>query len=317
MKDLVSRLEGSELPITFEVPSPRGGDVQDYLRRIKSYDFLEELTAVNVCNNPVGLVRIDPGPYASQILDEVGIEPIAHLTCRDSTLSGLQRWLLGAHSLGIKTILAMTGDYAVGDYPAEEKVDHITSLELITGIKDYLNEGKLMPELSAAPSRKRNRYLAEVEDIEEPTDFQVGGVLLPERGGEASYAARKVEAGADFFQTQISYDPETVLDFLEKFEKRTERTPPVLVGTTPFSSAEEMRRLKDSVPQVHIPKSVEKRLTSADDFEEESVKFTIEFYQKILDGVKERGLNTKIGAHIIPVRYEGKAGEIIRGLKGS
>ncbi len=314
MKEFISKLEGSDLPITFEVPSPRGGNVKEYLERIENYDFLDELTAVNVCNNPVGLVRIDPGPYASKILEDVGIEPIAHLTCRDSTLSGLQRWLLGAHSLGVKTILAMTGDYAVGDYPAEEKVDHINSLELITGIKDYLNEGKLMPELSAAPSRKRNRYLVEVEEMEEPTDFQVGGVLLSERPGEASYAARKVEAGADFFQTQISYDPEKFLDFLEKFEKRTEKCQPILVGTTPFSSPEEMVKLKDSVPQVHIPEKVEKRLNSAEDFGEESVEFTIEFFEKILDGVQDRGLKTKIGAHIIPVRYEGKAGDIIRGL---
>ncbi|MEF8836071.1 MAG: methylenetetrahydrofolate reductase [Candidatus Thermoplasmatota archaeon] len=314
MKDFVSRVKEDDFPITFEVPSPRGGDVERYLERIRDYDFLDMVTALNVCNNPVGIVRIDPAPYAGRILEDIKVEPIAHLTCRDSTLSGLQRWLLGAQSLGVRTILAMTGDYAVGDYPAEEKVDHINSLELITGIKEYLNEGKLMPELSVGPSRKRNRYLTEIENLEDSTDFQVGGVALPERTGEENYTARKVEAGADFFQTQISYDAIKVLDFIEGLEDRIDKTPPILVGTTPFSSPEEMMRLIDSVPQVNIPSSVRKRLSKADDFGEESLEFTMEFYEKIIDGMQDRGLDTKVGAHIIPVRYEGISGKVIKRL---
>lgn len=314
MKDFVSRVESVDFPVTFEIPSPRGGNVEEYLRRIKDYDFLDHLTALNVCNNPVGIVRIDPAPYAGRILEEINVEPIAHLTCRDSTLSGLQRWLLGAQSLRVKTILAMTGDYAVGDYPTEEKVDHINSLELITGIKDYLNQGKLMPELSAAPSRTRNRYLTEIENLEEPTDFEVGGVALPERTGEKNYAARKVEAGVDFFQTQISYDPTEVLDFIEALEDRVDKTPPILVGTTPFSSREDMMRLTDNVPQVNIPSSVRKRLSKAENFNDGSVEFTVDFYSKIIDGVEERGLDTKVGAHIIPVRYEGESGRVIKRL---
>jgi len=314
MKDFVGRVKKADFPITFEVPSPRGGNVESYLDRIKNYDFLDMVTALNVCNNPVGLVRIDPAPYAGRILEDVNVEPIAHLTCRDSTLSGLQRWLLGAQSLGLKTILAMTGDYAVGDYPAEEKVDHINSLELITGIKDYLNEGKLMPELSAGPSRKRNRYLTDIENLEDPTDFQVGGVALPERTGEKNYAARKVEAGADFFQTQISYDASEVLDFIEGLENRTDKSPPILVGTTPFSTSEEMARLTESVPQVNIPSSVRERLSRARNFGEESVEFTVDFYKKIIDGVQDRDLKTNVGAHIIPVRYEGKSGKVIKRL---
>jgi len=314
MKDFVSRVKKEDFPITFEVPSPRSGNVERYLERIKDYDFLDLVTALNVCNNPVGLVRIDPAPYAGRILEEIQVEPIAHLTCRDSTLSGLQRWLLGAQSLGIRTVLAMTGDYAVGDYPAEEKVDHINSLELITGIKKYLNEGKLMPELSAGPSRKRNRYLTGIENLEEPTDFQVGGVALPERTSEKNYAARKIEAGVDFFQTQISYDAGEVLDFIEGLEERTDRFPPILVGTTPFSSLEEMIKLTDSVPQVNIPSRVRKRLSNADDFGKESVELTVDFFVEIIDGIQDRGLETKVGAHIIPVRYEGKSGNVIKRL---
>ncbi len=314
MSEFIEKLREERFPITFEIPSPRGGEMESYLDRIEDYGFLDDVIGLNVCNNPVGRVMIDPGPYAGRILDRIDVEPIAHLTCRDSTLSGLQRWLLGAHSLGVRTILAMTGDYAVGDYPAEEKVDHINSLELITGIKNYLNKGRLMPELSVRPSRQRNRYLNEMEEIEGKTDFRVGGVILPERSSEAKYAAQKVKAGADFFQTQMSYRAEDVVNFLEELEKRTEKHPPMLVGTTPFSSEDEMRDLVDSVPQVNIPKSVRKRLSSADDFTQESVEFTVEFYEKIKDGVEERGLETHVGAHIIPVRYEGNCGEIIRRL---
>ncbi len=314
VETVIDKFKSEDFPITFEVPSPRGGNVGKYLDRIRDYDFLDKVVALNVCNNPVGLVRIDPAPYSGRILDELEIDPIVHLTCRDSTLSGLQRWLLGSDSLGIKTILAMTGDYAVGDYPTEEKVDHINSLELITGIKKYLNNGKLMPELSVAPSRQRNRYLTEVEEIEKPTDFVVGGVALPERKNEENYAAMKVEAGVDFFQTQISYDAQKVVDFIENLEERTDDCPPILVGTTPFSTEKEMNRLLSSVPQVNIPSKVERRLSNSDNFAEESVSFTVDFFQKILDLMDERGLKTDIGAHIIPVRFEGRSGEVIKRL---
>ncbi len=310
----VSKLDKEKFPITLEVPSPRGGNVERYMEEIKSYDFLDDVIGLNVCNNPVGLVMIDPAPYAGRILKEVGVEPITHLTCRDSTLSGLQRWLFGAQSLGIKTILAMTGDYGVGDYPAEEKVDHINSLELITGIKQYLNQGKLMPELSAAPFRQRNRYLKETEDIEEDTDFQVGGVVISHRSNEAKYATKKVEAGADFFQTQICYDAEEMLDFIQRFEDSSEKNIPILVGTTPFSSKAQIKSLQEAVPQVTVPPSTIKRLSSAEDTAEASVRSTIEFYQDILDGIQDRGLNTKVGAHILPVKHNGVSKKIIKRL---
>ncbi len=316
MSDFVSKVREEKFPITFEVASPRGGNVEEYIEKIKNYEFLEDVVGLNVCNNPVGIVRIDPAPYAGRLLEEVDVEPIAHLTCRDSTLSGLQRWLLGAQSLGVSTILAMTGDYGVGDYPAEEKVDHINSLELITGIKQYLNEGELMPELSAAPYRQRNRYLKEIEEIEEKTDFQVGGVAISHRSGEAKYAAQKIEAGSDFFQTQICYKAKEMLNFIEEFEKRSERNVPILVGTTPFSSKEQIRNLLDAVPQVTVPRSVRKRLSTAEDTAEESVEFTVEFYQKIIDGIKDRGLRTKVGAHVIPIKHDGISRKVIRRLRG-
>lgn len=315
MNGFLKEIEREDFPVTYEVPSPRGSNIDKYLDEIESYDFLDKLSGLNVCNNPVGLVRIDPAPYAGRILDEIGIEPIPHLTCRDSTLGGLQRWLLGAYSIGIETLLTMTGDFSVGDYPAEEKVDHINSLELITGIKDYLNQGKLMPEISARPHRHRNRYLTELEELEEPTDFTVGGVALPGRGNEPTYASRKVEAGIDFFQTQITYDSEQMVEFIEELEKRTERHPYVLVSTTPFSSPSQMTNLTDSVPQVNIPDPVQKRLAKADDFEEETIEFMIDFYKDILDSIEKKDLDTDIGAHIIPLRYKGRSKDIIRRLK--
>lgn len=314
MKYFMESLEKEGFPITYEVPSPRGGNVGEYIEQISGYDFLDKVIGLNVCNNPVGKVRIDPAPFSHLLKREVELEPIAHLTCRDSTLSGLQKWLLGADSLGIKNILAMTGDFAVGDYPAEEKIDTINSLELITGIKKYLNEGQLMPELSTRQSRQRNRYLTELEDLEKPTDFSVGGVLLPRRGGEAQYAGKKIDAGVDFFQTQITYDPDEILNVLEELEEESERNPPVLVSTAPFASPEEMEFLSDTVPQVNIPNKVQKRLSRAEDFSRESVDYAVEMYTTIREGMKERGLDSKIGAHIIPMRSEEMAADIIKGI---
>ncbi len=312
MPSFLKRLEKESFPITYEVPSPRGGNVDDYIERIAGYDFIDRLAGLNVCNNPVGKVRIDPAPFAGKIIRELNVEPIAHLTCRDTTLSGLQKWLLGADSLGIRTLLAMTGDYAVGDYPAEEKIDTINSLELITGIKKYLNNGQLMPELSSRQSRQRNRYMVGMEELERPTEFAVGGVLLPRRGGEPVYGANKIRAGADFFQTQITYDADEVLVLIKELEELVEKVPPVLVSTAPFATYDEMVFLSENVPQVNIPKKVQDRLSKAHDFAMESVYYAVEMYVKILDGIDERGLNTKVGAHIIPMRSKEMAAKLVK-----
>ncbi len=311
MQRFIEKLDKEEFPITYEVPSPRGGNVDKYIKIIADLPFLDALAGLNVCNNPVGKVRIDPGPFSGRILHELDVEPIAHLTCRDTTLSGLQKWLLGADSMGIRNLLAMTGDYAVGDYPAEEKIDTINSLELITGIKKYLNNGQLMPELSTRQSRQRNRYLTELETLEKPTEFNVGGVMLPRRTGETTYASNKIQAGVDFFQTQITYDAYEVIELLTELEDMNDRYPPVLVSTAPFASPEEMTFLSENVPQVNIPQEVQERLSSAKNFSEESVIFAVEMYTDILDYAKEAGLHTKLGAHIIPMRSEKMAAKIV------
>ena len=314
MYDINMIFDEVKLPITYEIPSPRGGNISSYIEKVKNYDFLKYLSGVNICNNPVGLVRIDPAPYAYMLKKHIDVEPIVHLTCRDSTLGGLQRWLLGAQCLGIKNLLTMSGDVSMGDYPAEERVGHINSLELITGVKQYLNQGKLMPELSSKPYRNRNRYMNELEELEEPTDFKVGGVLIPARNSEHQYAAKKIEAGADFFQTQISYDVEEMLEVIGKIEKKVEKTPPVLVSTTPLNSRSQMNTLIESIPQVTIPEDVKKRFIRTDDFLKESIEFTVQFYEELVTGIKERGLKTKIGAHIIPLQSEENSYEIIRRL---
>ncbi|MFW6142268.1 MAG: methylenetetrahydrofolate reductase [Candidatus Saliniplasma sp.] len=314
MSDITKILKDTKFPITYEIPSPRGGNVSDYIDEVKNYDFLNYLTAVNICNNPIGLVRIDPAPYAYMLKKHVDVETIVHLTCRDSTLSGLQKWLLGAQCLNIHNLLAMSGDVSMGDYPAEEMVGHINSLELITGIKKYLNKGKLMPELSSKPYRTRNRYMNEMEELEQPTDFKTGGVLIPARRNEAEYAAKKIKAGADFFQTQISYDVEEVLDCLEEITHSVDKIPPVLVSTTPLDSRSQMNILIDSIPQVNVPEKVKERFEQTDDFSGESVEFTVEFYEGLVAGVKDRGLDTKIGAHIIPLQSKENSSRIIRRL---
>ncbi len=311
MQRFIERLDKEEFPITYEVPSPRGGNVDKYIKMIAKLPFLDSLAGLNVCNNPIGKVHIDPAPFAGRILQELDVEPITHLTCRDTTLSGLQKWLLGADSMGIRNLLAMTGDYAVGDYPAEEKIDTINSLELITGIKRYLNNGQLMPELSTRQSRQRNRYLTKLETLEKPTEFNVGGVMLPRRAGEIAYASKKIQAGVDFFQTQITYDANEVVELLMELEGINDRHPPVLVSTAPFASPEEMTFLSDNVPQVNIPQEVQKRLSGAKDFSQESVVFAVEMYNDIINSANEAGFRTKLGAHIIPMRSKEMAAKIV------
>lgn len=316
------RVAREDFPITYEAISPRGADVEDHLQRFRDLPARSLLAGVNITNNPSARVRIDPAAFGHLLLD-LGTDVIAHITCRDDTLAGIQRWLFGAWALGIRNVVVMTGDHPKeGDYPEERRVDSVNAIELIAGIKQHISQGTLIPDvITPAASRYANRFLPpKPPKTVKPVDFFVGSPLIPWRNNEDMYARAKLEAGAQFFQTQITWDEKPVLDWVEKMEQagnlgaRGKWNVPILVGASPLKTLKTMEFMHNSIPLVRVPPDVQKRLREAKDPGPESVLVALDMFARLKDGARTRGLTTKIGAHVLPINDDTLGNDIVEGV---
>ncbi|UCH77661.1 MAG: bifunctional homocysteine S-methyltransferase/methylenetetrahydrofolate reductase [Candidatus Coatesbacteria bacterium] len=237
---------GREFVVTVEVDPPRG---PDYGRALEAAARLRDLgvDAVNVADNPLARVRMSSVALAHIIQAEVGLEPILHFTCRDRNLLGLQSELVGAAALGIRTLLALTGDPSeVGDYPKAKSVFDLDSTGLV-GLVAKLRSGT---DLSGKP-------------IGEPFEMTVGVALNPGAADPARESERlgeKVEAGADFAMTQPFYDPAVWLKFLERYG---EPPIPAIVGLLPFRTFRHAQFLHYEVPGIDVPPEALQRMEEA------------------------------------------------------
>lgn len=317
------RLARDAFPITYEAVSPRSGEVAKQVEAFSQLPCLTHLSAVNLTNNPSARVRVDPAAYGHLLLD-CGVDIVAHITCRDDTLAGIQRWLLGAWALGVRNVSVMTGDHPKeGDYPEERRVDSVNALELISGITNYIRKGQLIPDvISPGAGRYGNRFQPlKPPKSTDPMDFFVGAPVIPWRNNEDTYARAKLDAGAQFFQTQITWDATPVLDWIEKMEStgllgRNGRWPdvPVLVGASPLKTLRTMEFMHTSIPLVKVPPAVQQRMRAASDPGKESVEIALEMYAQLKDGAKSRGLTTKLGAHVLPINDDTLGNAIVEGV---
>lgn len=234
--------------ISVELDPPRGSQVGKYLRDAK---LLHEagVDTINVADSPMGRVRMSSLAGAQLVAQATGLSPIVHYTTRDRNLMGIQSDLLGAHALGIRNVLALTGDApGLGNYAhatAVFDVDSIGLIEILAG----LNEGR---DLGGNP-------------IGKPTRFTIGAALnlqAEDLDRELSRFRLKLAAGAQFIMTQPLYEIEPFLRVLD----RLGGIPlPVLLGIMPLHSLKHAEYLHNEVPGIAIPAHVMRLLTKAGD----------------------------------------------------
>jgi methionine synthase I (cobalamin-dependent)/5,10-methylenetetrahydrofolate reductase len=231
--------------ISVEVDPPKGLDATKDLEGAR---LLKEAGAdvIDVGDSPIGRVRMSALAMCYLIQQHVGIETIIHFTTRDRNLVGLQADLIGAHAMGVRNVLALTGEPPRGDYPNVTAVYDVDSAGLARIIKRF-NEGLDLAGKS----------------IGHPARFLIGGALdmtAATLDRELPKMERKLEAGVDFFMTQPIYEPET----LDAFERRVGRLPvPVLVGVLPLQSTRHAEFLHNEVPGITIPDWVRERMRVA------------------------------------------------------
>jgi homocysteine S-methyltransferase len=229
--------------VTVELDPPKGLDVSRVLAGSRALRDAGAV-AINLAENPLARVRMGNIALAHQIQQELGIDVIVHITCRDRNLLGLQSELMGASLLGIRHILAVTGDPArLGDQADASSVFDLNSFGLLA-LADGLNHG----------------VNALGNSIGSGTGFTLGCAFNPNSAKMAVQVERlqkKIAAGAQFVQTQPLYDLERLHDMLALTR---DLAIPILPGILPLVSERNCEYLHNEVPGIVIPEPIRQRM---------------------------------------------------------
>jgi homocysteine S-methyltransferase len=260
---------GRETVITVELDPPKGLDCS---RVLEGCRILRDAgaDAINLAENPLSRVRMGNIALGELIQREVGIEVIVHVTCRDRNLIGLQSELMGASLLGIRSILAVTGDPAsMGEQSGASSVFDLNSLGLIALLRG-LNTG-----LNGAGN-----------SIDRGTGFTIGAAFNPNvRNMEAQVARleKKIANGAQFVQTQPLFDLEK-LDTMLQLTSRLSL--PILPGILPLVSERNTEFLHNEVPGITIPVEIRDRMRGKG--KEEGLREGLAIAREFIDAARNR-----------------------------
>lgn len=246
----LARKIGRDFVVSVELDPPRGLNPS---KMIAGARLLKEagVDAVNVADSPMARVRMGALALCFLIQTEIGVETILHFTTRDRNLMGLQSDLLGAHALGVRNILALTGDPpSLGDYPNATAVYDIDSTGLAAVLRS-MNEGN---DAAGAPIGMQASFTIAVAADPTRTDLDE----------EADRMYRKVSAGADFVMTQPIYEMATWRTFLRIYEQRHGPLPvPVMLGILPLQSHRHTEFLYNEVPGIRPTEAIRERMRLA------------------------------------------------------
>ncbi len=282
--------------LTCEIGAGDSADPEDLLRRARL--VRDHVDAVNVPDNTAGMVHMSP-LAACALLAREGIDPVMHLTCRDRNRLALQSDLLGAAALGVRNVLCLTGDYLhQGDHPQARPVFDIDSLQLLGLVGRMTREGRYLSgrEMKPAPVLFPG---ASENPFAPPYDFRPLRLI------------KKIEAGARFIQTQITYNVPRFAAFMTRVrDLGIDRRVPILAGVAPVRSSRAARHMRDRVPGMEVPDEVIRRLDQAgaerSRREEEGIRICVEVIERL------REIPGLAGLHLMPIHWEEAVGEIAR-----
>jgi len=286
-------LSRGEFAVTAECGPPRGSNpevVRKKGRLLKGY-----VDAVNVTDNQTAIVRMS-SIAACAHLSQMGLEPVMQMVTRDRNRISLQSDILGAYSLGIRNILCLSGDHQTfGSQPDALNVFDIDSINLLRTVQTMRDEGKDMSgfELDGPP---RMFIGAAANPFADPFEYRV--IRL----------AKKMEAGADFIQTQCVYNLARFKEWMKLAQEEglTDKVH-ILAGVTPLRSARMARYMASSVAGMDVPESVIKRIAgvSREKAVEEGIRICLEVIAEL------RQVKGVHGVHIMAIEGEEKVSEIV------
>lgn len=274
-----SAIKSKEFVITAEVMPPKGGDP---LHMLEMAECLKDwVHAVNVTDGSRAVLRMS-SLACSVLLNQAGIEPICQITGRDRNAIALQADLMGAHALGIRNVLALTGDpLKAGDHPKAKPVHELDSIRLL----------RLIRQLNGGTDYNKKMM------NDGALDIFPGAAVDPQStswSGLQSRFERKLTSGAQFFQSQLISDFDKLEKFMDQVAVGCDR--PVLAGIFLLKSAKNAAFINRCVPGVNIPQHLIDRLAAAKDPLAEGMKIAAEQVQAARQLCQ--------GVHMMAVRRE-------------
>lgn len=252
--------------VSVELDPPKGAVARKLLQ---AATHVKEAGAdtINVGDSPMAKVRMSSMATCLLIQQQVGIETIIHFTTRDRNLMGIQADLLGCQSLGVRNVIALTGDPpSVGNYAHATAVYDVDSIGLIKIISE-LNQGRDVAGNS----------------IGSPTSLSIACALNPtseNRALEKERFGKKIAAGAHFAMTQPLYQLSDLTDFLDDFG---ECPIPIVAGIMPLNSFKHAEYLHNEVPGITIPQHVRNKMEKSGD---EGARVGLELSEQLLEEIR-------------------------------
>ena len=284
-----SRLEkvltAGKFAVTAELGPPQNANPEAIKK--KAQYCLGNVEGANITDNQTAIVRMS-SIAAAAIAISCGVEPVVQMVCRDRNRIAMQSDVLGAAALGVKNLLCLSGDHQkFGNHPQAANVFDIDSVQLIAMVKRMRDEKQF---ICGDPIKEHEPrlFIGAVENpFADPFEYRVARL------------AKKINAGADFIQTQCVFD-------LDKFSRWMElvvseglhKKVYILAGLTPVRSHRALKYMKSEVAGMSIPDELISRMESAEDAKEEGIKICLEMIEKI------KGIEGVAGIHLMPIGWE-------------
>ena len=277
--------------VTVEVAPPDSSDPNALIARASR--FRDLVDAINITDGAGANCHMSSAAAAA-VLVANGLTPVAQFSCRDRNRIALQGDILGAAALGVRNILCLTGDdVSQGDHPNAKPVfdlDSISLLRITEGMRDLgiFSSGR---KLDVAP----NLFLG-----------ATANPFVPPFHDRIDNLEKKIDAGAQFIQTQFCFDVPMLADFMRKVrERELHKRCAIIVGVGTLGSAKSLRRMIQHVPGVHIPESVLQRIAGAENQKAEAKTVLVETMRAVseIEGIA--------GVHLMGYRNDDMLAEAI------
>jgi homocysteine S-methyltransferase len=233
--------------VSVELVPPRGYRADALVEQARQLK-IRGVDLVSIPDNPRASARMSALSAAVLVQQQAGVEPVLHYACRDRNLLAMQSDLLGAHSMGVRNLLIVTGDPPkLGDYPDATSVSDVDSIGL-TNVVAQLNRG----------------FDIGGQGIGQPTSFHIGVAVNPgafSQEEELRRFAYKVAAGAEFAVTQPVFDVAEFRSFLARIQ---DHRIPIIAGVLPLESLRHAEFMANEVPGVRVPDAVLDRMREAE-----------------------------------------------------
>jgi methylenetetrahydrofolate reductase (NADPH) len=290
-------LRAGHFAFTGECGPPKGANVELIKEKIAHLKGMVD--AVNVTDNQTAVVRMASWA-ASTIMVQEGLEPNFQMVCRDRNRLAMMSDILGVYAMGIRNMLCLSGDHQrFGNHPQAKNVHDIDSMQLIALVKKMRDEGKFMngEEIDASPKLFIG---AACNPFADPFEFRVHRL------------AKKINAGADFIQTQCIYNMEKFREFMKMaVDMGLHERCFILAGVTPMKSVGMAQYMAKMVPGMDVPEPLIQRLRGAGKGKvaEEGIKFAVEQIEefKEMEGIA--------GVHLMAIEWEHRVPELAERAK--